>query len=362
MASPSDLLAELIAFDTRNPGGDELALCRYLAALLTARDADQVHVTEVPRAEVTGGYVFARFGEPRLLFNVHIDTVPAQMGWDGDPHRADRVAGRVIGLGAADTKGAAAALLTALSQERPHNAAVLFSGDEERTSTCMQHFLASSQVRGIERAIVCEPTGRAAGVLHRGIRAYRIRMRGHGGHSSRADFLPKPIVTMARLAIGLDQLGLRYLEEGPPDMRGICLNVADIGGGVAFNVIPEEATLDFSVRPPPGFDVPRFEREVAACLAAAGPELSLEMRTGREGFACRNLSAFQELLGDAIGEAVTLHFWTEAALFARAGIDALVVGPGEIEQAHAANEFVSEDDLAWAVDLFLRAFSATRRS
>lgn len=347
------LLADLIGYRTVNPGGDELALCARLADELRARGPDEVTVAEVPRpGRDSGGYVLARYGTPRTVINVHLDTVPVNTGWRRDPFRAEISDGRLYGLGSADTKGAMAAVLVALDAARPRDVGILFSGDEENGTRCVSAFLASEHVRGMERAIVCEPTARRAGVRHRGVRAYQAHVRGQGGHSSKADFMPKPVVTMARLAVSLDELGRQHLDEGPPDMRGLCMNVAAIDGGVAFNVIPDSATLSFSVRPPPGFDTETFERDLRARVAAAGDGIELDTVLAAEPFACRDPDAFGTLLGGRAAGLAPLDFWTEAALWSSAGVDAIVIGPGDIAQAHAPDEFVPLDDLAWAIDLF----------
>ena len=358
------LLSDFIGYRTVNPGGDELALCARVADELRARRPDHVSVGEVPRPDrPAGGYVFARYGTPRTVINVHLDTVPVNTGWRHDPFRAVVEDGRLYGLGSADTKGAMAATLVALDAIRPRDIGILFSGDEENGSLIMRDFLDKEPgARSIERVIVCEPTARKAGVRHRGVHAYRAHVRGQGGHSSKADFMPKPVVTMARLAVALDELGQRYLDQGPPDMRGLCMNVAAIDGGVAFNVIPDSATLAFSVRPPPGFDTARFDRELRACVAAAesipaaagsaAPAIELHAELIAEPFACRDQAAFQALLGAHATSFTPLDFWTEAALWSAAGVDAVVIGPGDIAQAHAPDEFVTLDDLAWAIDLF----------
>ena len=70
----------------------------------------------------------ARWGEPRILFNVHVDTVPPNAGWTHDPWTPTVADGRVTGLGACDTKGAIAAILCAIDRRRPEGVAVLFSG------------------------------------------------------------------------------------------------------------------------------------------------------------------------------------------------------------------------------------------
>lgn len=353
----ASLLADLIGYRTVNPGGDELALCKRLEKELRARGPDRVAVGEVPRpGRETGGYVFACYGTPRTVVNVHLDTVPPNTGWSRDPFTAELADGRIYGLGSSDTKGAIAAVLVALSAVRPRDVGILFSGDEENGTHCVRAFLDSEHLAGIERAIVCEPTRRRAGVRHRGFRGYRARVPGQGGHSSRADHMPKPVVTMARLAVALDELGKRYLDQGPPDMRGLCMNVASIDGGVALNVIPDSASMLWSVRQPPGFDVAAFDREIARLAAEAGGGVTTESPIAAEPFACRDEGFFRRLIGEHVDDFGPLDFWTEAALWSAAGVDAVVVGPGDIAQAHAPDEFVTLDDLGWALDMFTHVF------
>jgi len=166
-------LAELVAFDTRNPEGDEKPLVHKLARDLSALGASAVEEVAVgPHA-----YVYARFGErPTLLLNAHVDTVPANSGYSSPPHILVRRGERLHGLGAADTKGAIAAIVEALaalaqSARSKVNVGVLFSGDEERSGTCIRAFLDSEAARGLTHAVVCEPTGCRVGVRHRGIGA-----------------------------------------------------------------------------------------------------------------------------------------------------------------------------------------------
>jgi acetylornithine deacetylase len=355
----AEILAELIGYDTQNPGGDELALCRHLAGELDRRAPDHVEVVEVPRQTGPGGYVYARFGTPRVLVNAHVDTVPANTGWTTDPLTAEITTDRVVGLGACDTKGAIAACLVALDEARPDGVGILFSGDEERGTTVISAFLAAGKQAGIDRAIVCEPTGRAVGIRHRGVAAFRAVYRGRGGHSSDADRMPKPIVTLARLAIALDELGIAHLDSGPDDMRGLCMNVAGLDGGVAFNVVPDRGELTWSVRPPPGFDIHGFmarQREVAAAI---DPAIAIETALDLPAFATADPGGFAPLLGDRLERAAPLQFWTEAAMLSQAGVDAVVVGPGDIARAHAADEMVPRADLDWMTRLFVDLFRQT---
>ncbi|HVR63032.1 MAG TPA: M20/M25/M40 family metallo-hydrolase [Polyangia bacterium] len=348
-------LAALIAFDTQNPSGDERPLLDALGAELTALGAARVVREDVGERR---GFVYARFGQaaPRLLLNAHVDTVPANGGYSAPPHRMVQRDGRLFGLGTADTKGAIAAILEALEQTgagrrpSPASVGVLFSGDEERGSACMRAFLDSPHAHGLRQAIVCEPTGCRAGWRHRGIGAAEAVATGPGGHSSLADQMVNPTAVLARAAVALDDLGRSYRQRGPEGFLGVCMNVAGLAGGIAFNVVPARATLTFSVRPPPGVAVAAVLGEAEACVrrAIAPADVTWTVVADRPSFQTRALDDFVPLVGARARQPIDLAFWTEAALMSERGIDAVVFGPGDIAQAHAADEFVTVADLETA--------------
>jgi len=355
-------LAALVSHDTQNPMGDERPLADALAGELRRLGAASVERLEVDRHHA----VYAVFGSepPALLVNAHLDTVPANAGYTAAPLMAVERDGRIYGLGSADTKGAIAAILAALATRHaegrpPRGVGVLFSGDEEKGNRCLPTFLASRLARGLRRAIVCEPTGGKVGHRHRGIGAAEAQAHSPGGHSSRVDTIPNPLVTLARAALALDQWGRRWRDQGPPGFRGLCLNVAGIDGGVAFNVIPSRATLRLSLRPAPGADVRALlaEAEGEVRRAAAPEDLEWEITHANPPFATRDLAAFQPLLGERVRQPVDLGFWTEAALLSAAGVDAVVFGPGRIEQAHGPDEYLELAELEAARDSFLQVFS-----
>jgi acetylornithine deacetylase len=353
-------LAELVAFDTRNPGGDERPLAEKLARDLTELGA-RVEVFSIDGHFST----FARFGEsPSLILNAHLDTVPTNPGFTSDPFKLVRREDRLFGLGSADTKGAIAAILEALATRRragqtPKDLAVLFSGDEELSGVSIRHFLSSERTRGLVRAIVCEPTGCRVGIRHRGVYAAKVGARSPGGHSSLAERIPNPLTALARAASALDQLGARKRHLGPPGLEGICMNVAALDGGVAFNIIPSQATLTFSMRPAPGVDMEALAQETQACVreAAAPLDTDWDVIATNPAFATLAVASFQPLLGDLVNTPVDMPFGTEAGQFVEKGIDTVVLGPGRIEQAHKADEFVDVDDLVQAVEIFKRVMS-----
>jgi acetylornithine deacetylase len=358
MRSVVDELAALVALPThqRAPDGsigNERLLCEYLAPLVTARGADEVVVADAPRSDGTAGaYVFARWGTPRRVINAHVDTVPPNLGWTRDPWTPTVVGDRLYGLGSADTKGAIAATLVALERAKPRDAGVLFSGDEEAGSAVMHAFLASVHARAIREVVVCEPTARRAGIAHRGVLAQRARLVGEGGHSSKADHMPRPLAQLARFAVALDELGRAHVDVGAAEMTGLCLNLAALHGGVAFNVVPAACELEWSLRPYPGFDRGWWDREVAARAEHADRSIAVATTIDHAPFAVAASAPIVEGVRPFVRELGTVDFWTEAALLAAAGIDAVVVGPGDIAVAHAADEWVTVADLDWAVDLY----------
>jgi len=359
-----DRLTELVSHDTQNPSGRERPLCDKLAAELRALGAAAVEVADVVTPARSHAYVYARFGAgaPRLLLNAHVDTVPANSGYASPPHTLTAQDVRLVGLGSADTKGAIAAILEALARRPPAgDVGVLFSGDEERSGSCMRAFLDSAHARGIERAIVCEPTSCRVGWRHRGIGAALASATGPGGHSSRVDDIDNPIAILARAAVALDDFGREQLDQGPEGFQGICLNVAALDGGIAFNVVPTRATLSMSLRPAPGTDVGELLEEAGrrARAAVAPRAIEWEVRKENPAFATRDIAAFEPLLGARARQPVDLAFWTEAALLSEAGIDAVVFGPGDIAQAHAADEFVTIADLEAAQAAFEQVLAAT---
>ena len=352
------LLATLIGFDTRNPGGDEIKLARWLHDVLAQHRPDALTLERVPRpCGASSAYVFARWGEPQTLLNVHIDTVPDVPGWDHPPLELRERGEYLHGLGTADTKGALAAVLWAIAQKRPHNVAVLFSGDEEKASVAMHAFVHKPEAQGITMAVICEPTGCRLGRNHRGMVALEAVATGPGGHSSQADTIAAPLAALARAATALTDFGVASRSTGTADFPGLCLNIAHLGGGSEFNIIPSSAKLIASARPPPLVHAQGVYEHMARLVQEAAPEAQVQAALVQPAFACRDFSHIQSRMGMPADAGCNLGFWTEAALLDHIGINAVVFGPGHIDQAHAANERVSMTHLVQATQTFARLMS-----
>ncbi|HET7663076.1 MAG TPA: M20/M25/M40 family metallo-hydrolase [Rhodanobacteraceae bacterium] len=373
-------LENLVGFDTRNPprviGTD--GIFDYLRTQLPDFD---ITVTDHGAGAVS---MLAVRGQPRLLFNVHLDTVPAAPAWSRDPHQLLVTGECAIGLGACDIKGAAAGLLAvAQATERPM--AMLFSTDEEANDArCIQAFLKafpplpSGEGRGegtfgakgsgqtepsppaplpegegsFEAVIVAEPTQARAVLAHRGIQSAYVHFHGRAGHAS-ADQKPgdsalHQAVEWSHAALGFVAAQANHSFGG---LHGLRFNIGRIEGGIKANVIAPEAELRFNMRPLPDMDPDGLLTQFRD-MALPGTHLQETFRGPAlpAGDPAQTEARWHEAralageLGFPIGNAV--DFWTEAAKFSAAGYTTFVYGPGDIAQAHSADEWVALEQLA----------------
>jgi acetylornithine deacetylase len=341
-------LEALVSFDTRNPPRDigTGGIFDYLRSQL---DGFRIEVTDFGAGAVS---LLAVRGSPARVFNVHLDTVPSSEAWSANPHRLRVTADRAIGLGACDIKGAAAGLLAAAAMTKG-DAAFLFSTDEEANDArCIVGFLA--QDHGFREAIVAEPTGCEAVLAHRGISSAVMKFRGHAGHASGANAMQ---ASALHQAVRWGGAALDLVESQSHQrfggLTGLRFNIGRIEGGIKANMIAPSAELRFGFRPLPSMSIDalherfgalvdtgvieRYEETFRGPPLPAGDVAAAEQRR----LEARDLAEALEL---PIGNAV--DFWTEASLFSAAGLTAIVYGPGDIAQAHTADEWVALDQLA----------------
>jgi len=196
--------------------------------------------------------------------------------------------------------------------------------------------------------------------MRRGVLALEIDVKAQGGHSSRADHMRAPIADLSRLAVAYDTWGRAHRTKGPPGFTGMCVNLAKMEGGVAFNMVPAQATLCVSFRCPPDANPRLLRAELEAIARGLIPDAVIRAPVDHAPFHTRELAAFEPWLGDIARAPIDLGYWTEAALLSEAGIDAVVFGPGDIAQAHAADEWVEIEQLERARRIFAGVFRGTR--
>jgi acetylornithine deacetylase len=352
-------LEALVSFDTRNPprlvgtGG----IFDYIRARLPGF---RCTVTDHGDGAVS---LLAVRGDPKRLFNVHLDTVPSSPAWSADPLKLRIVGERAIGLGACDIKGAAAGLLAA-ANATSGDAAFLFGSDEEANDArCIEAFLGG--MHGFHEAIVAEPTGCEAVLAHRGISSVQLQFKGEAGHASGATALEASALHQA-MRWGARALDLVEAESHRRfgGLTGLRFNIGRVEGGIKANVIAPSAEVRFGFRPLPSQDIDELHLRFGACAATGALERYKETFRGpslpsgdvamaeEQRLLARDLADELQL---PIGNAV--DFWTEASLFSRAGMTAIVYGPGDIAQAHAADEWVALEQLQRYADNVTRILS-----
>ena len=358
-----DHLRHLVAFNTTNPPREIFAdqgIFAYARSILEEAGF-AIELTDLGEGCL---YLYAHRGDPAVLFNVHLDTVPADENYTADPWTLRVDQDRAIGLGACDIKGAAAGLLAA-AEATSGPAAILFSSDEEAgSSVCIKHFCAHLP-RNFDAVIVAEPTNARAVTGHRGIKTFTGRFQGTSGHSSGPRALEESALHRASSWVhaAVTQAALDREEMTFENLAGSCFNVGVIEGGKKPNIVASQATIRWGVRPLPGQDADTLADHYFALSdpdhvewlpGFSGP--SLPAHTGTEGLKMvEKARAVAECLQLPPGESV--NFWTEAALFSHAGLPAIVFGPGSIAQAHTADEWVSLGDLDAVTAVYTRIFS-----
>jgi acetylornithine deacetylase len=355
LQSTLEHLKALVSFDTRNPpraittGG----IFDYLRAHLPGFD---IMVTDHGAGAVS---LHAVRGRPKLLFNVHLDTVPDSPAWTASPHMLRVTEDRAIGLGACDIKGAAAALL-AVANASDGDMALLFTTDEEANDPrCIAGFLADKPA--YDAVIVAEPTKGEAVLAHRGIQSVLMRFAGHAGHASGEQ---KPSDSALHQAVRWGDAALDFVaaqaHERFGGLTGLRFNIGRIEGGIKANMIAPSAEVRFGMRPLPTMHpdslLERF-RTLTEPMPAEfaetfrGPSLPAGDTAAAEArrLAARDLADELEI---PVGNAV--DFWTEASLFSAAGYTAFVYGPGDIAQAHTADEWVALEQLQHYAEVIFR--------
>ncbi len=310
-----------------------------------------------------------------IVLSGHTDVVPVDgQDWTTDPFKAVVRDGKLYGRGTCDMKGfigTSLSLLPAILQARlrePVHYALSF--DEEIGCMGAPYLLAELRDRGVTPGgcIVGEPTSMRVIVAHKGINAYRCCVRGQAAHSSLTPRGVNAIEYAARLICFIRDIADEFKANGPYDQAfDVPYTTAQTGtiqGGIALNTIPALCEFVFEFRNLPGVDP---EAIYARIQAYANDVLLPKMRAEHAdaGLTLSKVAAAPSL-DVAEQEAITqlvraltadrdtnkVAYGTEAGLFQRAGIPAVVCGPGDIQQAHKPDEFVSLEQLA-ACEAFL---------
>ncbi len=341
-------------------------------------------------ADKTKANLFATVGAGKpagLILSGHTDTVP----WDGQDWTLDplgavvketkcdngTVESRLYGRGSADMKGFIACALSQaklyLESDLPYAIHYALSYDEEVGCFGVKELIADMKDAGIQplACIVGEPTNMVPAIAHKGVYRWRCCVRGKEAHSSLTPSSVNAIEEAAKVVSFIRGMADDWrLNEPRYEGFDVPFSTASVGqfqGGIADNVVPRDAWFHYEFRDLPTADVNLMQKQVLAFTESA--QYAMKNIAPDAGFSFEEICAVPSFLGSdkhAItqlakqlsGEAKStlVAFGTEAGLFKQAGIDTVVCGPGLINQAHQADEFVSLEQLA-RCEVFLQGLA-----
>ena len=364
--TPEELLARLVAFDTTSHRSNLACIAFIEDYLLQYGVVSQ----RVPSDDGEKASLFATIGPAErsgIALSGHTDVVPvAGQVWDSDPFQLCRSDGRLYGRGTTDMKGFLACVLAAVPEFKRRKLKtpihMVFSYDEEVGCLGVRPMIdAFGEALPRPRlVIVGEPTNMRVIDAHKGPVRWQVEVMGRAAHSSMAHLGVNAVSYAMQLIGELHRIetDLKISARDPRfDPPYATLQVTRIEGGTATNIVPVSCAFAFDVRSVPGLDVGAIERRLrtfaeTACLPEMrriAPEANISIIRANDvpPFAVK---ADSEIVPLALklahqNDTHAVSYATEAGLFQDAGCQSIVCGPGNIAEAHTANEWIAESEI-----------------
>ncbi len=303
-----------------------------------------------------------------IVLSGHTDVVPVDgQAWTSDPFAPEVRDGRLYGRGVCDMKGFIGVALTQLSNFASRRLRVplhlALSYDEEvgcLGADVMLRELARIGIRP-DSCIVGEPTEMRVISAHKSSNLYRCTVHGHAAHSSLTPQGVNAIEYAARAICHIRDMADSHRQHGPFDqdfeVPYTTANTGVIRGGLSVNTIPDRCEFEFEFRTIPGVLAPdiigglrrAITGELRERIKAENPsaDIVLEVLAEVPGFDTQAQAEISTLVQTLTGARTTekVAYCTEAGLFQRAGMTAVVCGPGNLQQAHRADEYVALDQI-----------------
>lgn len=367
------ILKELIGFDSENrPGKTEAEAAAWIYRLLNDNGIEACLKEAAPDRPnvyaVLKGKEKGKGKGPSIIFNGHIDVVPAGDGWTFPPFHSTLKDGKIYGRGAADMKAGVAAMIQAALLLKKAGCPfhgelhLFFNVDEEVTNQGMKQFLDDSLTA--DYALISEPTGMDITIGHRGVARFHVKTKGTPGHSAFVRQPDNAIVKMRAFLTALENLSDVIKERKDQTLGAALLNITQINGGTAANVIPEECTVVLDRRLLPGEQEEEVKGEIVQSLSKVQEETGFSFELKTDSFLPASqiseghpfVKALERVSQQVNTEPISIKVFgatCEAPFFAvHKQIPTIVCGPGELEQAHVKDEFVEKEQYIRAVHTF----------
>lgn len=370
-----EVLADLVSIPSVNPMGRDLSgpeygearIAEYVSGFLEQHGVTTQRQAVRPDRENVLAHVPGARRDASVLLETHTDTVRAE-GMEIEPFDPVQKDGRLYGRGSCDAKASLAAMMVAVvevARNRPPTDVWLCAAvDEEFTFGGAAH-LVSSGFRA-DRAIVGEPTKLQVVTAHKGAVRWTVTTTGRAAHAAtpwdgeNAIYKMGPIVQALERYAALLQSRPAHARLGPRT-----LNVGTIEGGRTVNTVPDRCQIRVDRRVLPGEALAEVVNSLGQYLGAQGlaEQAEVEEILRDAPMEVPDDSPWVQAVLAAAGSVVptatgAVHYGTDASKFAEVGIPAVVLGPGDIAQAHTANEWVDLDQVHAAREIYARVLAA----
>lgn len=363
-----ETLAALVRVNSVNPayprGVSEAAAGALVREFFVARGIRVMEQEVEPGRPNVIAVLPGRDASRRIVLEAHMDTASVE-GMTIEPFEPHVADGKLYGRGSCDTKGGLAAMMHAVASLAAEGAVppcevwLAAVADEEHSFRGVTRLCEGLKA---EAAVVAEPTSLRLVAATKGVLRFRIVTRGIAAHSSKPHLGRSAITAMARVVLAFEE-ATRALEGRTHPLLGTATcSIGLIHGGRQINIVPDECAIEVDRRLLPGESaaevlagyrrlagaIPGVDVEVEAPMLSDEP---LETDPGSRLVRCAAAALADAGLDSA---AVGVPYGSDASKLARAGIPSIVFGPGSIDQAHAAVEFVDCQQVEQAVEFYRR--------
>jgi acetylornithine deacetylase len=375
MTNSVEMLARLVAFDTTSRESN-LPLVEFVETYL---DSHGVTYFRVDYEQGRKTNLYATIGPDvagGIVLSGHTDVVPVDgQNWSSDPFTLIERDGKLYGRGTCDMKGFIAVALALVPQFNAMKLKIpihlAFSCDEEVGCKGVRPLVAHMRdhLKKPRAVFVGEPTDMKVVNGHKSAVTFSTEVKGHAAHSSLTHQGVNAIMAAAEMVSEMGRIRQDLITMGDPtgrfDPPYSTIHVGVISGGTAKNIVPSHCDFQWETRLVPGADfefAPKRMKAMASTLEPAmkaiDPEAGIATTKTNEvpGLAPEQGSEAERMALHAVGANAThaVSYCTEAGLFQSIGIPAVICGPGNIEQAHKPDEFVSLAQLELCEKFLLR--------
>jgi len=374
MVNTIQLLRDMIAIPSVNPmttnsgAPVERAMANFIETMLMRAGIDCERQQVAEGRDNVIGVVHANSSGPAagVMLNSHMDTVPIDnmLIKPFDPVIKNDC---IFGRGSCDAKASLAAMLTAVinyAQQSDRAGTVVFAAMADEEFSFSGSWKLIEKQWPVSACVIGEPTRLRRVIAHKGLVRWRISVEGLSAHGATPELGRNAVYDAARVVLALQEFARQLGTGEPHELLGQpTLNVGRIAGGQSVNIVPDRCVLEAEMRLLPNADGKHWLKECREFVRArVGPEVGLTfaepylldpaMETPAGALIVTSLGdARQREFGDP-GALEGANYGTDGSKLARAGIQTVICGPGDIAQAHTDSEFVEIDQVELAARVY----------